>query len=102
MRSAPGVTRSSAASTRRTRRADFPPRPEGPGVRNDVGIETGSTVPIDYDPMLGKLVVSGRDRAQAIVRLVRALEEYEIAGVETTLPLFRRLVADADFRAARF
>jgi len=76
--------------------------PQGPGVRNDVGIEAGSTVPIDYDPMLGKLVVSGRDRAQAIARLSRALEEYEIAGVETTLPLFRRLVADADFRAGRF
>ena len=76
--------------------------PEGPGVRNDVGIEAGSIVPIDYDPMLGKLVVSGRDRAQAIARLSRALEEYEIAGVETTLPLFRDLVADADFRAGRF
>jgi acetyl-CoA carboxylase biotin carboxylase subunit len=76
--------------------------PEGPGVRNDVGIEARSTVPIDYDPMLGKLVVSGRDRVQAIARLSRALEEYEIAGVETTLPLFRRLVADPDFRAGRF
>ncbi len=76
--------------------------PEGPGVRNDVGIETGSTVSIDYDPMLGKLVVSGRDRAQAIARLARALEEYEIVGVETTLPLFRKLVADEDFRSGRF
>ncbi len=76
--------------------------PAGPGVRNDVGIETGSTVPIDYDPMLGKLVVSGRDRPQAIARLARALEEYEIAGVETTLPLFRALVADPDFRSGRF
>jgi acetyl-CoA carboxylase biotin carboxylase subunit len=76
--------------------------PEGPGVRNDVGIEAGSKVPIDYDPMLGKLVVSGRDREEAIDRLARALEEYEIAGVETTLPLFRELVGDADFRAGRF
>jgi acetyl-CoA carboxylase biotin carboxylase subunit len=76
--------------------------PEGPGVRNDVGIETGSTVPIDYDPMLGKLVVAGRDRAQAIARLSRALEEYEIAGVETTLPLFRKLIADEDFRSGLF
>ena len=76
--------------------------PEGPGVRNDVGIEEGSVVPIDYDPMLGKLVVSGPDRPQAIARLTRALEEYEIAGVETTLPLFRALVADPDFRSGRF
>ena len=76
--------------------------PEGPGVRNDIGIGEGSIVPIDYDPMLGKLVVRGRDRAEAIDRLARALDEYEISGVETTLPLFRELVRDADFRAARF
>jgi acetyl-CoA carboxylase biotin carboxylase subunit len=71
-------------------------------VRNDVGIENGSTVPIDYDPMLGKLVVSGRDREHAIARLARALDEYEIAGVETTLPLFRALVRDDDFRSGHF
>jgi acetyl-CoA carboxylase, biotin carboxylase subunit len=76
--------------------------PEGPGVRNDVGIEPGSSVPIDYDPMLGKLVVHGRSRQESIDRLTRALGEYEIAGVETTLPLFRALVADPDFRAGRF
>ncbi|HTY42134.1 MAG TPA: biotin carboxylase N-terminal domain-containing protein [Thermoanaerobaculia bacterium] len=76
--------------------------PEGPGVRNDVGVESGSVVPIDYDPMLGKLVVHGPDRAAAIARLARALSDYEIAGVETTLPLFRALVNDAEFRGARF
>jgi acetyl-CoA carboxylase biotin carboxylase subunit len=76
--------------------------PEGPGVRNDVGIESGSDVSIDYDPMLGKLVARGRDRAEAIERLSRALDEYEIAGVETTLPLFRALVRDPGFRAAEF
>ena len=76
--------------------------PEGPGVRNDVGIESGSVVPIDYDPMLGKLVVHGVDRAAAIARLARALAEYEIVGVETTLPLFRVLAADPEFASARF
>ena len=76
--------------------------PQGPGVRNDVGIERGSTVPIDYDPMLGKLVVAGADRGETIERLSRALDEYEIIGVETTLPLFRALVRDSDFRAAAF
>jgi acetyl-CoA carboxylase, biotin carboxylase subunit len=76
--------------------------PEGPGIRNDVGIEPGSGVPIDYDPMLGKLVVSGSDRAAAIRRLSRALDEYEIAGVETTLPLFRALVLDPEFRAGAY
>ncbi len=76
--------------------------PHGPGVRNDVGVETGSVVPIDYDPMLGKLVVHGADRAAAVARLARALSEFEVAGLETTLPLFRALVADAEFRSARF
>jgi acetyl-CoA carboxylase biotin carboxylase subunit len=76
--------------------------PAGPGVRNDVGIETGSVVPIDYDPMLGKLVVSGPDRQGAIRRLARALSEYEVSGVATTLPLFRALVSDEDFVEGRF
>jgi acetyl/propionyl-CoA carboxylase alpha subunit len=76
--------------------------PQGPGVRNDVGVETGSTVPIDYDPMLGKLVVHGEDRPAAIARLTRALWEYEIAGVETTVPLFRALAADPEFVRGSF
>ncbi|MDQ6893280.1 MAG: acetyl-CoA carboxylase biotin carboxylase subunit [Acidobacteriota bacterium] len=76
--------------------------PQGPGVRNDVGIETGSVVPIDYDPMLGKLIVHGADRAEAVSRLVRALEDYRVTGVETTLPLFRRLVSDPEFVSAAF
>jgi acetyl-CoA carboxylase, biotin carboxylase subunit len=76
--------------------------PCGPGVRHDIGIEQGATVPIDYDPMLGKLVVWGGDRRLAITRLARALAEYEISGVETTLPLFLRLAGDADFAAGRF
>ncbi len=76
--------------------------PQGPGIRNDVGVENGSTIPIDYDPMLGKLIVHGPDRPAAVSRLARALSEYEVAGVETTLPLFRALVADPDFREASF
>jgi acetyl/propionyl-CoA carboxylase alpha subunit len=76
--------------------------PEGPGVRNDVGVETGSVVSIDYDPMLGKLIVHGPDRASAIARLERALAEYEVGGIETTLPLFRRLVELPEFRSADF
>ncbi|HSS44258.1 MAG TPA: biotin carboxylase N-terminal domain-containing protein [Thermoanaerobaculia bacterium] len=76
--------------------------PEGPGVRNDIGVETGSVVPVDYDPMLGKLIVHGADRAQALARLSRALEEYEILGVETTLPLFRRLISEPDFARGVF
>ncbi len=76
--------------------------PQGPGVRNDVGVEEGSVVPIDYDPMLGKLIVHAPDRVSAVSRLSRALSEYEVAGVETTLPLFRALTADPDFRAGNF
>ncbi len=76
--------------------------PQGPGVRNDIGIEAGSVVPIDYDPMLGKLIAWGADRAQALARLFRALSEYEISGVETTLPLFRRLLAEPEFVSAQF
>jgi acetyl-CoA carboxylase biotin carboxylase subunit len=71
--------------------------PEGPGVRNDVGVEAGSTVPIDYDAMLGKLIVHGRDREAARVRLARALTEYEVGGLETTIPLFRAIAADPEF-----
>ena len=76
--------------------------PQGPGVRHDVGVEAGSVVPIDYDPMLGKLVVHGRDRREAVERLARALSEYEVVGIQTSLPFFRRLVSDPDFLAATF
>jgi acetyl-CoA carboxylase biotin carboxylase subunit len=76
--------------------------PQGPGIRHDMGVEAGSVVPIDYDPMLGKLVVHGEDRPAAIARLARALSEYEIGGVETTLPLFRALAADGEFRDGAF
>src|SRR5262249_33605183 len=88
--------------------------PQGPGVRNDVGIEAGSVVPIDYDPMLGKLIRQasarrrgrligqGSSRANALGRLPRALSEYEISGVVTPLPLFAALTAAPDFRAGAF
>lgn len=74
----------------------------GPGVRLDMGIEAGSVVPIDYDPMLGKLIVHAADRRQALARLSRALAEIEIVGVETTLPLFRWLLGEPDFQTASF
>jgi acetyl-CoA carboxylase biotin carboxylase subunit len=75
--------------------------PAGPGVRNDCGVYEGSEVPIFYDPMLGKLIVWGRDREQALNRLRRALEELRLEGVQTTVPLYRALVQDADFRAGK-
>jgi acetyl/propionyl-CoA carboxylase alpha subunit len=52
--------------------------------------------------MLGKLIVHGRDRSEAVARLARALSEYEVIGIQTSLPFFRRLVSDPDFLAASF
>ena len=75
--------------------------PEGPGVRNDCGVVSGSDVPIYYDPMLAKLIVWGHDRNHAIARLERALTELRIEGVHTTAPLFRQILRDDDFRSGR-
>jgi acetyl-CoA carboxylase, biotin carboxylase subunit len=71
---------------------------EGPGVRNDCGVYEGDEVSIHYDPMLGKLIVWGRDREQAMRRLGRALAEMRIEGIRTTVPLFQALLADPEFR----
>ena len=60
-------------------------RPQGPGVRVDDGFEQGMDIPIYYDPMIAKLVTFGADRAEAIARMLRAIEEFRITGIETTL-----------------
>lgn len=60
-------------------------RPAGPGIRVDDGFEEGMDVPIYYDPMISKLVTYGKDRKEAIQRMKRAIADYEISGVETTL-----------------
>ncbi len=73
--------------------------PEGPGVRNDCGVYEGDEVSIHYDPMLGKLIVWGATRGEALRRLRRALEEIRIEGIRTTVPLYRALVDDSDFVA---
>jgi acetyl-CoA carboxylase biotin carboxylase subunit len=75
--------------------------PLGPGVRIDSGVRRLSEVSIHYDPMIAKLAVWGRTRAEAIDRLRRALDEYEVAGITTTLPFFREIVRDTEFIAAR-
>jgi acetyl/propionyl-CoA carboxylase alpha subunit len=71
-------------------------------VRVDSGIATGLDVPMCYDPMLSKLVVWGEDRAAAIGRLRRALGEYHVDGIRTTLPFFRWLLDQPAFTAGRF
>ncbi len=73
--------------------------PEGPGVRNDSGVTEGAEVTIFYDPMLAKLIVWGHDRDHAIRRLERALDELRIEGIQTSVPLFRQILRDDDFRA---
>lgn len=75
--------------------------PEGPGVRNDAGVYEGAEVSIHYDPLLAKLIVWGRDREQAMDRLSRALGELRIEGIRTTVPLFKSLLDDPDFRQGR-
>jgi acetyl-CoA carboxylase biotin carboxylase subunit len=74
-------------------------RPEGPGIRLDSGVYPGWTVPMEYDPLLAKLAVWGEDRDRAVARLARALEETYVGGIQTNLPLFMALCADAEFRA---
>jgi acetyl-CoA carboxylase biotin carboxylase subunit len=73
--------------------------PSGPGIRHDSGIYEGWAVPIDYDPLLAKLVGFGTDRPQAIARLLRALGEYFVGGIKTNLSLFDRILNDPDFQA---
>ena len=74
--------------------------PSGPGVRVDSGLYPGMQVPLFYDPLLSKLIVWGSDRAQAIARMHRALQEYQILGVRTTLPFARWLMTQPRFITA--
>jgi acetyl-CoA carboxylase biotin carboxylase subunit len=72
--------------------------PSGPGVRLDSGVYPGWTVPIDYDPLLAKLVVWDENRDSAIRRMQRALHEYSITGVENNVAFFREIMDDPIFR----
>jgi acetyl-CoA carboxylase biotin carboxylase subunit len=76
--------------------------PSGPGIRDDSGVAAGFEVPIFYDSMISKLVAWGADRPQAIARMRRALDEYAIGGIRTTIPFFKWLLATDDFLASRF
>jgi acetyl-CoA carboxylase biotin carboxylase subunit len=76
-------------------------QPGGPGIREDCGVYEGWVVPMDYDPMLSKLIAYAPTRAMAVARMLRALDEYVIGGIRTNLNFFRRILGDEDFRAAR-
>jgi 3-methylcrotonyl-CoA carboxylase alpha subunit len=71
--------------------------PEGAGIRNDAGFEAGDEIPMNYDPMLAKLIVSAPDRRAAVRRLRRALADYEILGPSSNLPLLGRIAAHPAF-----
>ena len=73
----------------------------GPGVREDSGAYEGYTVPRWYDTLLAKLIVWGADRPTALARMLRALGEYQVVGVRTTIPALARIIAHPDFRAGR-
>src|SRR5215510_9324889 len=75
--------------------------PAGPGIRDDSGVIQDDEVSIFYDPMISKLACWGRTRAEAIDRLRRALDEYAVGGIHTTLPFFREIVRDPEFIAGR-
>src|SRR6185436_7041903 len=74
----------------------------GPGIRDDTGAAAGLDVPIFYDPMISKLIAWAEDRPLAIARMRRALGEYLIAGIKTTLPFFTWLLAQPPFLEGRF
>ncbi len=76
--------------------------PAGPGVRLDSGLYQGMRIPLFYDPLLAKLICWGQDRAEAIARLRRALDEYVIAGVRTTIPFAQWLIRQPRFLAGDF
>jgi acetyl-CoA carboxylase biotin carboxylase subunit len=76
--------------------------PHGPGVRDDSSIGEGGEVPIFYDPMVSKLITWGTDRPHALARMRRALAEYEVRGIKTTIPFFQWILEDRDFIEGRF
>jgi acetyl-CoA carboxylase biotin carboxylase subunit len=76
--------------------------PGGLGVRLDSAVYAGWTIPPYYDSLIGKLIVHGRDRDEAVARMCRSLGEMVVGGVETTIPLFQDLLTEPDFVAGRY
>lgn len=77
-------------------------RPQGLGVRVDDGFEQGMDIPIYYDPMISKLITYGKDREEAIARMIRAIDEYHIHGVKTTLPFGKFVMKHEAFTSGKF
>lgn len=76
--------------------------PKGPGVRVDDGFEQGMDIPIYYDPMIAKLVTHGKDRTEAIERMIRAIDEYKITGIQTTLSFGKFVMKHEAFVSGKF
>lgn len=71
--------------------------PSGPGIRVESGIAVGYEIPVYYDPLLSKVIAWGKNREEAIARMLRALDEYKIKGVKTTIPFHREVLVDEGF-----
>jgi acetyl-CoA carboxylase biotin carboxylase subunit len=76
--------------------------PSGPGIRDDGGVYEGWTVPIDYDPLISKLVAWGASREEAIARMRRALQEYRVEGIQTNIAFFDEILQQEEFRKGDF
>lgn len=76
--------------------------PQGYGVRVDDGFEEGMEIPIYYDPMIAKLITYGKDREEAIERMIRAIEEYDITGIQTTLSFGKFVMQHPAFTSGKF
>jgi acetyl-CoA carboxylase, biotin carboxylase subunit len=77
-------------------------RPQGPGVRVDDGFDEGMEIPIFYDPMIAKLITFGQDRTEAITRMIRAIDEFQITGIQNTLTFGKFVMEHEAFRSGNF
>jgi propionyl-CoA carboxylase alpha chain len=77
-------------------------RPQGPGIRVDDGFEEGMDIPIYYDHMIAKLITYADNRELSLDKMIRAIEEYEITGVQTTLSFCKYVMKHESFRSGRF
>lgn len=76
--------------------------PQGYGVRVDDSFEAGMEIPIHYDPMIAKLITFGKDREEAMARMIRAIDDYQITGIETTLQFGKYVMQHEAFRSGNF
>ncbi len=77
-------------------------KPEGPGVRVDDGFEEDMNIPIYYDPMIAKLITFGKNRTEALERMIRAVDDYKVTGIQTTLPFGKFVMQNEAFRKGEY